>query len=82
MSGYYIRVMDHRVDYPLWWRAERCGYTCRLDDAGVYSEEESRAIQRIRGTDVAYRKDMVDEHAVRVADPDMLKDKWKLGGPR
>lgn len=50
----------------LWWKPNRRGYTRRLDEAGVYSRREAEQIQKIRGTDVPYRKTMVDAAAYRV----------------
>jgi len=48
----------------LWWRKESCGYTCNLDDAGQYDEDEAFRIERNRGTDVAVPVDMVQANKV------------------
>ena len=37
----------------LWWRENSQGYTCNLDEAGVYTEEEVK-LRICRDTDVAW----------------------------
>jgi hypothetical protein len=39
-------------DLALWWRPGRCGYTVRIDQAGLYSGAEARAIAARRGIDL------------------------------
>lgn len=49
---YYIQ--DTRTicgNCAMWWGKDSSGYTCNLDEAGVYDEEEARRIEKIRGTD-------------------------------
>jgi len=45
---------------PVWWGHNRCGYTSKLLDAGVYSEEEAARQHRCRNSDVPWPKDYVD----------------------
>lgn len=64
---YYILCRESpQGDDALWWRPKGSGYTVRVDDAGLYTEEEAARIERIRGTDIAVPADVVREAAVRV----------------
>ncbi len=66
VEKFYILCQSFSGDLALWWRAERRGYTSRLDEAGKYDEPEARSIERIRGTDRAISCETVDAVAVRV----------------
>lgn len=65
---YYIE--DTREEgagsFRLWWGPERCGYTTRLDRAGVYTKAEAASIAKIRGTDVPRLKSDIDAISIRV----------------
>ena len=75
MSRYYIFVVNERKDLAIWWRPAGCGYTTNVDKAGLYSEEEARKIERIRGTDVAIPEEVVNALTVRtVAREDVIRD--------
>jgi len=69
MSGeqlYYIRDIRSIVgNCALWWRPDSRGYTCDLDQAGLYTEKQARSICRNRDSDVAYREEDVERAAIR-----------------
>lgn len=52
-------------DSIIWWRANRSGYTFRIDEAGQYTQEEARSIERLRGQEKAFPVDMVLSAASR-----------------
>lgn len=61
---YYIQDTRSFVgNAVVWWRPEGKGYTCHLDDAGLFSEEEARRIERDRSTDKPIREDIAREAA-------------------
>lgn len=65
-SLFYIRDKRQVVgNCALWWCPNGHGYTCNLDEAGLFTEEEARDITRNRDTDVAYRAEEVQKHAIR-----------------
>ena len=72
MKQFYILDASCLGVSALWWRPERCGYTVRLDEAGVYSEDDALSIAKIRGTDVPCEKSMVDALAYRTVDVSAL----------
>lgn len=60
---YYI--LDNRQcvgNCALWWRPDAQGYTCDLDDAGLYPESKLRGL---RETDIPVRAEMAHRYAVR-----------------
>lgn len=71
---YYIR--SHERGYvgnsPVWWRANRMGYTFYLNEAGKYIEEEAIDICKqsnvIRVNESMWLCEEVDNHARRVFD--------------
>jgi len=58
MSGkfYILDVRSIVGNCALWWRPNGHGYTCDLNDAGLYDEEEAK--KRHRYTDVAVPEEM------------------------
>jgi len=40
-------LIEHRPS-SLWWKPDRCGYTREILEAGLYSEDEARRIERLR----------------------------------
>lgn len=72
-EGYYIRCVQGG-DLALWWRPNRHGYTVNLDEAGVYSEEEARRLDRGREIDVAYRVEDVNPKVIRALGVDAAYD--------
>lgn len=60
---YYVQDTRQVVgNCGLWWRAERAGYSCNLDEAGKYTGEEAA---RMRDTDVAWPIAHVEANVVR-----------------
>ena len=58
---YYVRDMRQVVgNCALWWRKGDAGYTCNLEEAALYTEEEARKRTQDRdGMHVAYPADQV-----------------------
>lgn len=54
-SGQYVIQQIHTWSGSsvFWWREAHSGYTCRLDQAGIYSESQARVIEALRGEDYA-----------------------------
>lgn len=71
---YYIRDMTAQGDFALWWRDQRCGYTTALRHAGLYTEVEAKQIERIRGTDCAYPRAVVEALGVSVVSPSAINE--------
>lgn len=46
----------------LWWGKDRKGYTCNLDDAGLYTLKDALAE---RGSDIPVHKDIAEACVVR-----------------
>ncbi len=47
MTEYFIQRTGHYWgNSVVWWRPKRAGYTCYLNDAGRYSEEDAQRIIR------------------------------------
>jgi len=66
---YFIQAEGCVGNDALWWRPNRAGYTTHVGEAGLYTEEEARSIERIRGTDKAWPMDQMQalcHHAVDV----------------
>ena len=50
-KGFYILSLKwSKGDMLTWYRANACGYTLFLDDAGIYTEEEARRHSYDRAT--------------------------------
>ena len=63
---YYIQDARSTVGNCVsWWRSNSCGYTIKIDEAGLYSEEEAFRINRNRKTDIPWLKEIVDKCIVR-----------------
>lgn len=63
---YYIQNKGYVGNCLLFWRPNRDGYTCDLDEAGKYSKEEADDICRTRPKeDIPHLVSLVDDHAVR-----------------
>ena len=72
---YYIQDTRQVVgNCVLWWRAERAGYTCDLSDAGLYTEE-ARRITRLRGTDIAWPRELVESLVIKHVRFEPLQDR-------
>src|SRR6185369_5534985 len=71
---FYIQDTTTYVgDFILWWRPDRKGYTTNLDEAGAYTEEAARAIERLRGTDRAWPVSAVQAGVTRAVDVEKLR---------
>ncbi len=46
----------------MWWCPNGKGYTCNLDDAGLYTREQ---VDNMRGSDVAVPREVAERLAVR-----------------
>lgn len=65
---YYIEDSRQVVgNCVLWWGKDRSGYTCTLDDAGIYTGLEAARIVGMRSedTDHAWPTSFVDAHVYR-----------------
>ena len=52
MEKYLIESMEHAQGmFKVWWRANSCGYTQDLSEAGRYSKEEADEICKRAGPD-------------------------------
>ena len=63
MSNAKFYILDGRGcvgNSAVWWRPKREGYTCDLRDAGRYTEEEARAQEQRRPTDLAIPCEQAD----------------------
>lgn len=70
---YYIQDTRQVVgNCALWWRAGGAGYTCDLDDAGTWPEDDLWQFQR--ATDVPHLKSEVDAIAIRHARGETLRE--------
>lgn len=55
MTQYYIQDTRFFVgNAVMWWRPKGAGYTCDIEDAGIYSEEKALLIAANRDTDVPW----------------------------
>lgn len=80
---YYIQKIDcWQGDSVVWWAPDRCGYTFRLDQAGVYEEDEARRIERLRGEELAIPCSIANVAATRhVTGQDLAKTVRKVTHP-
>lgn len=63
---YYIRNKGFVGNCWLFWREKGQGYTCDLNDAGKFTEEEARKICKSRPeADTMYLVEWIDKFAVR-----------------
>lgn len=60
----------------LWWAKDHRGYTCHLDKAHIFTEEE--VLKRTRDTDVPWPKDLIDEIASRQVDMQLLPERDQI----
>lgn len=62
----------------MWWAKNRAGYTCELDKAQTFTEEEIQEFlpPRGRGTDVPWPKEVVDASVVRHCRMEPLR-RWR-----
>ena len=66
-TEYFIVLKSpHGSDYAMFWRANHCGYTRRINEAGRYSKDEAERICKLRGEEVMVPCGEIEEHAVRV----------------
>lgn len=75
-AEYYIQDRRQFVgNCILWWGIDSQGYTCNLDQAGVYTGAFCRGR---RDTDIPWPKAYVDAHTVRHARGDAAAfEKWE-----
>lgn len=75
MRLYYVQD-DRGVvgNCALWWAKNDAGYTCDLDAAAVYTEEEVGR-RNWRETDVPRDKDVIDAMVIRHVRRDNLRDR-------
>lgn len=66
---YYVQDSRGYVGNAVsWWGKNRAGYTCDIDEAGIYNEEEAAKICKNRKTDVMWEKDYIDQKISRYID--------------
>jgi hypothetical protein len=71
---YYILDTDRpRGDLCRWWKPRRMGYTCNLDEAGLYTEAQARSEQG-----VAVHRDDARKAAAPVVDLGSLRETGAL----
>ena len=70
---YFVMCKRSPSDYATFWRANRCGYTRRIDDAGRYSKQEAEEICRIRREEIMFPCGQVEKLAVRLVDVAALR---------
>ena len=68
---YILDASARRGNSALFWRAEGAGYTCDLDDAGLYAPDDSRI--GCRETDVAVTQELAEKHVQRHVRLDHLR---------
>ena len=69
---------QHVGNCVLWWAKDRCGYTCHLDKAGLYTATECKGM---RDTDVPWPRAMVEEAASLMVDMQKLRGCGREGPP-
>jgi hypothetical protein len=61
---YYVQNKGYVGNCLLWWREAGCGYTCNLDEAGIFTRSEAESICKDRPTeDIAWPVRLVRKHA-------------------
>lgn len=73
---YLQEVGEYAGNCMLWWRPSDAGYTCRVEAAGVYTEEQLRKKYK-DGMDPnktrAWPKEFVDAHVVQHVDAEWCR---------
>jgi len=70
---YYIQdSRDYVGNSPLWWGKNRSGYTCDIDKAGLYTEEDAMGQFNSRETDVPWKQEDVEKAVKRLVDHQYL----------
>lgn len=81
---YYIATKAHEAIWPrgvvLFWAPNGSGYSTCLERAGRYSEEDAKKITHHHGIDFMIPCEVVEQHAIRVVDIDLLRKLIPLGG--
>lgn len=83
MEMYYIRTEGYLGNALMWWREDKGGYTCDIQEAGKYTKKEAENICK-RPQDTAYRCEYIDNllHAQKlIIDSQYVDDTerlWKL----
>ena len=68
---YYVQDTRQIVgNCALWWCPEGLGYTCEIDRAGLYTEDE---VRHMRATDMAWPRELVDRLIVRHVRMDTMR---------
>lgn len=58
---YYLQVKGYCGNSLLWWKKDRHGYTCDIQQAHVFTREEAFGQHECRPTeDFPWRKDYID----------------------
>lgn len=73
---YYVQDTRQYVgNCMLFWALDHKGYTCHLDQAHVFTEEEMRRIcgRGGRGTDVPWPKELIDAAASLMVDHQLVR---------
>lgn len=71
---FYIQHTKHYAgDYVLWWGPKQNGYTFDLDKAGLYTEEEAKRIEALRGQEKAWPEAMVRRAATKSVSIEYLR---------
>lgn len=59
---YYMQdTREYVGNSMLWWARDRCGYTCDIRNAHVFSETEALKQEKSRDSDRAWPKDYIDK---------------------
>lgn len=58
---YYMQAVGHCGNSLLWWKKGRCGYTCDIQQAHVFTRDEALRQHRTRpDVDFPWRKSYID----------------------
>lgn len=58
---------------PLWWAKGRGGYTCDIDKAELFTEQEAMKLFEDRSTDIPWKKEDVENAIKRLVDAQYLQ---------
>ena len=72
---FFIQDSRSSNDIVLWWKGDGHGYTTNLSEAGKFSEEEARRIERNRSTDKAVPCEVALDCSFIVVSKDRLREK-------